>query len=461
MRGDQFAVIGLGRSGVGAAEAVLAAGGHPTVYDQRTDLNPDQILAKERLEAKGVEVVTAWDGRFSPFEYEALIPSPGVPRSHEGIQDVLRAGKPIWSEIELAYRVSDAPIVAVTGTNGKSTTVVLTWLLVAACSPSRLCGNLSGSGYPEETLTEAAVAATEQDVLVAEVSSFQLEWVDAFRPQAAAITNITPDHLDRHPSFEDYQQTKLRLFARQQAEDCAVVNLSEPSLPVDFLLPYVPGGVETRFIGREGSEAARTTFGDSRWILDGYGELARDCLPLFGRHQAVNFAMAWELAMGILGDAANPEAMLAAIKGFRGLAHRMERVAEWRGVTIINNSMCTNPAAVIANAESLPMRQILLMGGSTKGLDFEPLRRYLDRAPHRVILFGPKLPGGLHEQLGPHWPAMERLEDAFALAMQEAQAGEAVVLSPGCASAAPYTHFRERGAAFQEIVASWIKEHHG
>ncbi len=452
----------MGRSGIAVAMAAARRGAKVTLYDEKMVETPAQIEQVEALQAAGVQVVPGWHGRFEEPDFDALVTSPGFKRTHPALVDCTEAGVQILSEVEFAYLISEAPIVGVTGTNGKSTTVVMTWLIAKTCADAVLCGNLSGSGYPELTLTEAADQSTPEQILVAEISSFQLEWVTEFRPDVAAITNITPDHLDRHPNFEDYQLTKLRIFKAQEPGDVAVVNQSDPGLAADRMLDAIPGGVGVTWIGREGSDPTPSSaFGERTLHLSGIGEVALADLPLYGRHNAINAVMAWELATDALGDRANPTAMLDGLRSFKGLSNRMERLGEHQGVTIVNNSMCTNPSAVIANANAIPGVQYVLMGGVTKGLDFSEVQIFFANSPHKIYLFGPKLEHGLHEQLGELGTAYATLEEAFVAAMRAAKDGETVLLSPGCASAPPYANFRERGDAFRDLVARWLREQQG
>ncbi len=462
MTGLKLAVTGMGRSGIGVAKAAARRGAIVTLYDERLVESPEQIEQVEALQAVGVQVVPGWHGRFEEPDFEVLVTSPGFARNHPALRDAERAGVPIWSEVEFAYQISEAPIVAITGTNGKSTTVILTWLMARSCTEAILCGNLSGSGYPELTLTEAAELSTPDQVLIAEVSSFQLEWVHEFAPSVAAITNITPDHLDRHPTFGDYRDTKLRIFAAQAEHDVAVINVSERTLKVEEVLKHIVSGVEVRFIGETGtSESLASSYDAGHLQLSGLGAVALNDLPLYGTHNAVNAVMAWEICGAALGRDKEPRKMLEALKSFHGLENRMERLGVSSGVTIVNNSMCTNPAAVIANSQAIAAKQWILMGGVTKGLDFSPVREYLTTRDHTVVLFGPKLENGLHDQLGTDWRAHITLEEAFKSAMAQAQPGDVVMLSPGCASAPPYANFRERGEAFRALVAEWLKEHQG
>ncbi|HTQ08746.1 MAG TPA: Mur ligase family protein, partial [Fimbriimonadaceae bacterium] len=236
MTGCRIAVYGLGRSGLAVARAALALGATPTVFDSA---RPERMVKQgvvAEAQALGVEMHFGWEGRFDPSEVDLLVPNPGVDSRSSVLRHARQHGIEIASEIEFAYRVLEArelapppqylaPIVAITGTNGKSTTTVMTYLALRECGiDAVLCGNVFGTGYPEITMTEAALNAKAGQVLVAEVSSFQLEWVSRFRAAVAGITNIAPDHLDRYDSFEDYAATKKRIFAGQQPEDYKVVH---------------------------------------------------------------------------------------------------------------------------------------------------------------------------------------------------------------------------------------------
>jgi UDP-N-acetylmuramoylalanine--D-glutamate ligase len=345
--------------------------------------------------------------------------------------------------------------VAITGTNGKSTTTALTWtLLVAAGKKAVLCGNIAGSGYPEVTLTDAALAGG--DVLVAEVSSFQLETVTSFRPFVATITSLAPDHLDRHPSFEDYKQTKLRLFTNMRASDLIVVNSDDTSLTASEF-PEEPRKVKFSPSGLGPNSGFSARLGDELF-LSGH-KIKTASLPLLGEHNVANSMMAWELACCVLGEptADQSDAMLSALLGFKGLANRMEVIGERGGIMVVNNSMCTNPAAVVASSKGLGRRQRLILGGNRKQLDFTSVGEYLGTTEHAAYLFGPDTEG-LNRQLKGAWPAFGSMEDAFIAATADAKAGEAIVLMPGCSSAEPFANFRERGDAFRAMAREWIEQ---
>lgn len=451
IQGRRVAIAGMGRSGLALAKACLRFGGTPTVYDEKPGDEPPIIRAVDELQAMGASAVPGWHGRLDPGDHEVLVASPGFRREHPAIRDMVAGNREVISEVEFAYRIAKAPIVAITGTNGKSTTTVMTWLMFTASGKSAvLCGNIAGSGYDEQTLTEAALDATENDVLVAEVSSYQLEWVREFQPRVATITNVTPDHFDRHPSFEDYYQTKLRLFSQMSTGDIIVANSMESSLPVDELRTKVASDVTFRVFNA--SDSPTRAIGDGQWF--GGIQVDRAEFPLLGEHQWTNAMCAFELASAM--HPAKPEAMIGALRIFRGLNHRMQFLGEKGGIRVVNNSMCTNPAAVVSSSLAIGVHQHLLMGGLTKGLPYADVRRHVETRGHRVYLYGQDT-DILQRQIGPKATVYESLEDAFAAAIHEARPGEVVMLSPGCASAWPYRDFRERGDAFVQIAMEWLR----
>ena len=451
LEGKRVAVAGMAKSGISVARAVVELGGKATVLDQKPADSSAIIQAMDELFAIDVQAVPGWHGRLDPDEFDMLVVSPGFPRDHPAIHDM--AGREVVGEIEFAYRIARDPIVAITGTNGKSTTTVLTWtLLRAAGKDAVLCGNIAGSGYPEVTLTEAAL--TGGDVLIAEVSSFQLETIKTFRPFVAAITTIAPDHLDRHPSFEDYKRCKLRLFENMGAGDTVVVNLDDKSFSREEV-PEGPRKVKFSRIGLGATTGFTARAGDDLFFSG--LKVKAERMPLIGEHNIANAMMAWEMACAVLGEPTEDQAaaMLSALLQFKGLANRMEAVGEKGGVLVVNNSMCTNPAAVVASSSGLKRRQRLILGGNRKQLDFAPVGEYLRGTVHKAYLFGPDTEG-LNRQLQGSWPSFPSMQEAFRAAAGEAEPGDAVVLMPGCASAEPYANFRERGDAFRQMAQEWI-----
>lgn len=453
--GRKVAVAGMGVSGLGLARAVKALGGTPVVFDQKQNDNPAVMSAVDSLDAIGVAAVTGWHGRLDPKEFDLLLVSPGFPRQHPAIRDMQNGGREIWSEVEFAYRVSKAPILAITGTNGKSTTTVMLWtILNGSGSKAILCGNIAGSGYPEQTLTDAAMSASESDFLVAEISSYQLEWVIQFKPLVAAITNITPDHMDRYKEFEDYYNTKLRMFDRMGAGDTVVVNLDEAGLARSIFDKQSSGSAAAVGFSPSGKEQANgvSVREGAHLSLSGMPVEVPN-LPFTGEHNVTNAMMAWEMAARV---ASLDSAALDALMSFSGLANRMEQIGQRDGIVVVNNSMCTNPAAVIASSKGVSRAQHLLMGGVTKNLDFRPVGEYLKGTPHKVYVFGPD-PDRMNEMLGNDWPSYDSMGDAFQAATEAAKAGEAVLLAPGCASAEPYLNFKERGEAFRQMAKDWVE----
>lgn len=505
LEGKRIAIFGLGRSGLAIGRACLKLGAMPSVFDQKSLENLPKRDAYDEAVAEGIEVTLGWDGQLPPG-IDLLVANPAVPKFHPTLQKAVADGVEVISEVEFAYRISKAPIVAITGTNGKSTTTVMTYLcLLAAGEQPVLCGNIFGSGYPELPMTEAALEATEDQILVAEISSFQLEWVVDFEPIAAGITNIWPDHLDRYPGgFEEYAATKQRIFARQTADDYAVVKANDPVV-------VAPGRSRSAYRGRRPSSAATGAGGPTVFTFGATGEHARveeqdlsvfdtkirlEDLPFSEPHNYQNAAMAALLAYSALAwkakhqpesNAAHivheaermaeerrkakrnvysvrssdpeppalPPQIVEGLKLFHGLAHRMERVGDKNGVRIINNSMCTNPDAVIKSAMAVRDPSHLLIGGVNKGLDFAPLRHYLANGRNRAYLFGTDA-ADLNRMLGGNYPQFRTLEEAFRAASAAAVSGEAIMLAPGCASSDQFRDFRERGDVFRQIAKEWL-----
>lgn len=440
--GKRVAVAGMGVSGLAVGRAVKRLGGHAVVLDQQPGDVPRVMAAVDRLQNEEIEAVTGWHGRLDAAEFDLLVVSPGLPRQHPVMADM--AGKVI-GEVEFAYRVAEAPILAITGTNGKSTTTVMLWLMLRGAGvEAALCGNIAGTGYPEQVLTDAAMSTSAEGFLVAEISSAQLETVSSFRPRVGYISNITDDHRDRYPDFEDYRNAKLNLFNRIGEGDVVVLNRD--------------GRTVTEAMVRErAEEAAILSFSTEEAVAGdvlrlGDQDLLISELPFFGRHNLTNALAAWTMASAVVGEDAG---LVDGLLRFRHLDNRMELLGERGGVRVINNSMCTNPEAVVASSRSLEGRQHLLMGGNTKNMDFSPVRDYLAGVEHKVYLFGPD-PGRMNGMIGGAWPSFATLGEAFGAAALAAAPGETVMLAPGCASAEPYRNFRERGDAFRAIAKEWL-----
>ena len=510
VQAKRIAIFGLGRSGLAIGRAALAQGAYPHVYDQKTLENlPKREAYDEAIEA-GIEVTLGWSGVFDKAITDLIVANPAVDRRHPALKQAFEDGIAVISEIEFAYRISKAPIIGITGTNGKSTTTVMTYLCLKACGEEPvLCGNIFGSGFQEIPLTEAAHRSTPEQTLVAEISSFQLEWVAEFKPVSAGITNIWPDHLDRYTGFTEYAATKQKIFDKMDAEDFAVVKANDPEV-------VPPGGKSTGYRPRRSRPASDAvnqrsfptvlTFGAtgeharveelSLRILDQTVKLSD--LPFDEPHNYTNACMAALLTYGALKNRANkdpesnaakliaqaehreyarqragktvydqqpspgpilalPSEVIDGLKSFHGLAHRMEAVGEKDGIRVINNSMCTNPDAVIKSAQSVRDPAHLLMGGVNKGLDFKPLKHYLANNRHKAYLFGSDSKE-LNQMLGGNYPIFDTLEQAFDAATRNAVKGEVIMLAPGCASTDQFRDFRDRGNVFKAIAKEWLRK---
>lgn len=446
--GLRIAVAGMGVSGIAIAKAAQKMGAIPVVLEQRPGDVPSVMKAVDHLQALGIEAITGWPGRLDPEEFDLLVVSPGLPPSHPVIRDM--AGKVI-GEIEFAYQISEAPILAITGTNGKSTTTVMLWLaLKGAGCDAVLCGNIAGSGYPEQTLTDAAMDATTSSVLVAEVSSAQLETVVEFAPCVACITNITSDHMDRYGNLQNYENAKLNLVKKMDSAGMIVLNRDANGIDSNKLLSTGTQAKLAEFDLEIGGPHTRIEEG--RICFSGEWREIRD-LPFLGEHNLINAMTAWEMAVAFCEPNSG---MLRGLLSFEPLSNRMEPMGEKGGVLVINNSMCTNPEAVVASSRGLPGKHHLLMGGKTKDNDFAPLKKYLEITDHIVYIFGPE-PGQFASIIGREPNSFPDMKSAFLAATESAKVGETILLSPGCASAEPYTNFMERGDAFRQIAKEWLE----
>lgn len=453
-----IAVLGLGRSGIAVAKSAKAAGNSVTVYDSASADNPKLSERLAELEKLGIPFVGDFNGPF-PKEVEQIVTSPGVDMRSKLLQEPHKRGVEVISEVEYAYRISKAPIIAITGTNGKSTTTVMTYLaLLEAEQKAVLCGNIYGSGYEEVPLTEAAISATEDQVLVAEISSFQLEWVKDFRPICAGITNISPDHINRYDSFEQYANTKRRIFDRMGTGDTIVANAGDMStFPTNVSLRDRGFGLPSvRFYGNAGADVSCDGTHLKISIMEPLSEL-----PFEGKFNYLNACHASLLAMRYLqvkgwkSATERAAAVLNGLKKFKGLAHRMEPVGERNSIKVINNSMCTNPEAVIASSSALPNHQHLLIGGVKKEYSFEPVYEYLRKKGHSAYLFGKdavEIARELHEDTH----IFDTMEEAFSAAARKAASGDVIMLAPGCASMDQFNDFVHRGEVFKQIAMEWL-----
>jgi UDP-N-acetylmuramoylalanine--D-glutamate ligase len=447
LRDKHVLVVGLGRSGVAAARVCAERGARVTVTDKRDEGELGAALAT--LPADVRRELGGHD-RASFLGADLIVLSPGVPEIPE-LAAARAAGVAITGELELASRFVTAPIVAITGTNGKSTTTTLIGdMMGAGGRPTFVGGNL-GEPLAEALGTPAAQAG---GVCVVEVSSFQLETAKTFHPLVGLLLNVTADHLDRYDGMNGYAAAKARIFAAQTAEDFAVINLDDP------IVVRVSEGIAARRVGfsvtRRLAEGEAGAFIDGDALVvrlpDGAEERYPAALPgLVGRHNQAN-ALAALLAARLAGATA-AEAR-SALLAFRPLAHRMELVADAGGVAYYDDSKGTNVGAVVAALEGFPRPVVLIAGGRDKGGDYAPLVDALRRVGRAAVLIG-EAADKIAAALGSALPAERAptMDAAVAAARRLARPGDAVVLSPACSSFDMFRDYAHRAEAFRTAVA--------
>jgi UDP-N-acetylmuramoylalanine--D-glutamate ligase len=453
LTGKRVLVVGLGRSGMAAARLCVERGARVTVTDRRDAADLGSALTG--LPA-GITTELGQHARDTFVAADLIVLSPGVPELPE-LAAARAAGVAITGELELASRFIDpgATIVAVTGTNGKSTTTTLVGdMLRATGRPTFVGGNL---GRP---LAEAigTSAAGPGGLCVVEASSFQLETVDTFHPRVAALLNVTADHLDRYADIDAYAAAKLRAFANQTGADTAVLNLDDP---------IVDRSTSGLAAARLGFSVARRL--DTGGWIDGDALAVRlpssaaaerypATLPsLVGRHNQAN-ALAALLCARTAG--ATPEHAERALRAFRPLAHRMELVGEASGVTFFDDSKGTNVGAVVAALDGFPRPVVLIAGGRDKGGDYAPLAEALRGVGRAAVVMGEaaeKIAAALAGVVPVERAAT--LPDAVARASRLARAGDAVVLSPACSSFDMFRDYAHRAEVFRAAVAGLTGAH--
>jgi len=444
LEGRRVVVVGLARSGLSAAAFLAARGAHVVATDRKpaADLPPDVGT----LASHGVELELSGHRAETFTAADLVVVSPGVPWDLPELQAARARGVPVMAEIEMAYRFARGTVAAVTGTKGKSTTTAaLGSMLAAAGRDARVGGNI---GRPFTDLLEAQTSDT---VFVLEVSSFQLEGTQTFHPHLAAFLNLSPDHLDRHPSFEAYASAKARIFENQTAGDWAVLNADDP-------------GVLAR---AEAARSQRLTFGaapprgDGAFFEDGEARLRREGrtetlfdrrrLRLPGAHLATDLLAAGAAAR-LLG--APPEAIARAAEGFPGVEHVLERVAEVDGVRYFNDSKATNVDAARKSLEAFAGPLLLIAGGRYKGGDFRELRAPARGRVKAVLAIGEARPL-LIDAFTPVCPVVpcDSMAEAVRGARALAAPGDTVLLAPGCSSFDMFRDYADRGRAFKAEVA--------
>ena len=427
-------MVGLARSGVAAALALRTRGDEV----RGADAGPVAEAEAQRLEAAGVTFAAPADGLQLLSGISTVVKSPGVPASAPVIRAAREAGVPVFGELEIAWRLLPQEFLAVTGSNGKTTSVELLGAMHRAAGREVVVAGNVGTALSSLVGTLPAEAT-----VVCEASSFQLEDAVAFAPEIGVLLNITSDHLDRHGTLEAYRAAKLRLFAAQPASGVAV-------LP-DDLPDRVGGGARRVFFGA--GPRADLAERDGRLWWHG-GELMRvDEIRLPGRHNVEN-AMA--CAAAGLSAGLPADAVVAALRDFAGVAHRLETVAVIDDVTYVNDSKATNVASAAVGISSYPEGVHVILGGRGKGEDYAPLLEPVRRSCRAVYIIGEAAPALGAALAGARVRLREcgDLESAVAAARAAARSGDVVLLSPACASFDQYASFEQRGAHFRELVSA-------
>jgi UDP-N-acetylmuramoylalanine--D-glutamate ligase len=434
-----YLIIGLARSGEAAAIALRARGEEVIGLDAGAPDDPRLRAVAGRLSERGVEVHldASSDALAAVSGAGTLIKSPGVPQNAPPVAAVRARGVPVIGELELAWRLLGNEFVAVTGTNGKTTTTEwIGHIHRTAALPVAVAGNV---GTAASSLVGTLNPGT---TVVCEASSFQLEDTVAFAPEAAVLLNLSPDHLDRHPSYEDYVAAKLRIFANQGNDDIAVA-------PVDVGVEDLGGCARTVLFGDAPQAELAQRAGYLWW--DEQPVIAVEELALPGEHNAQN-AMA--AAAACLARGVDPDAVRTGLRTFQGVAHRLELVARQDGVAYVNDSKATNVASTIVALRAYRGGIHLIAGGRGKQQDFSPLAPLVAERCTAVYLIGEAASELAAALAGTGVPAHDLgdLEHALAAAGNAARAGEVVLLSPACASFDQYPDFEARGEHFRRLV---------
>ena len=446
--GKKVLVIGLARSGQAAVRFLSNQGAKVT----GTDCKKEELLGYEfeRLKDLPVTLITGGYPEVKAGDYDLVIVSPGVPGNIKLIKDAEEYGIPIWSELELAAQFIEEPMIAVTGTNGKTTsTSLIGYIFEKAGINAVVAGNI---GIPLIQEVEQNIRNRDKKYWIVEVSSFQLERIRSFRPRIAVFLNLTPDHLDRHGDTETYGLIKARIFSNQQSGDFAVINLDDPWLSAHRnIIPSRIWGFSASSLPQEGIGVC-----DSRVIYtcDGIKETLCSIseIRLPGPHNLEN-ALAASAASLLAGI--NKDIVAGALRTFPGVPHRLEEVRSVNGVRYINDSKGTNPEAVIKALASFTEPVILIAGGQHKGSDLGELVRKIKEKVKALILLGEAAPlfHKAAEDAGYNriWD-VSSLPAAVKLAHKIAQPGDIVLLSPGCASWDMFRDYEERGELFRAEV---------
>ena len=448
--GKKALVCGMARSGIAAAKLLNRLGARVTLQDmkKREEISAD-VLA---LEGEGIVLYTGANPDEIACAQDLIVLSPGIPCDLPFIAAAENAGIEVISEVELAYRLTPCPITAITGTNGKTTTTTLTGeIMNTAYSGTAVVGNI-GVPYSEEV-----ERLTEKDWVVAEISSFQMEKAKEFHPHISAVLNITPDHLNRHKTMDVYIAMKERVFAKQTAEDFCILNhgdaacrkMADKTAAKVFFFDSSETLAEGIYLDGDAIEV--------RWGAINETLIHVDELQILGVHNYENVMAA--AAMGICAGIAL-DTIRTVLKGFAGVAHRIEYVATVDGVDYYNDSKGTNVDASIRAVLAMKKPIVLIGGGYDKGSSFDEWTKLFPGRVKHLVLIGvtaPKVRASAEKFGFTAISDCETFEEAVDLCREKAEDGDCVLLSPACASWGMFDNYEQRGDMFKEQVRGYLK----
>ncbi len=444
LRGMRVLVVGLARTGVATALFCASHNAVVTATETRTETELGNVPAQ--LREAGVTLELGGHTEKTFLAQDLIVPSPGVPADYPFLLKARAKRITIWSEIELAYRFLEGKLIGITGSNGKTTTATLIHhILQSAGLPALLAGNV---GTPLISLVDTLKS---DSISVVELSSFQLELIEKFRPDISVFLNLTPDHLDRHKTLENYAAAKARIFENQTELDAAVLNADDAAMA-----KYAPKKPQAFSFSRMQKVTQGAYLrGDDILIVRGEKEefvMKRAEIPLPGAHNLEN-VLAAVVAARLAGVPA--AAIAQGIKNFAGVEHRLEFVAEIAGVRYYNDSKATNVDATLKALDAFPGRILIILGGKDKGSDYTPLQTLLREKAVLALLIGAAAEK-IEQQIAGSI-AIERsetLERAVETASHAARPGDIVLLAPACASFDQFENYEHRGRVFKNLVAA-------
>ena len=452
LKGKQVLVFGTGISGIGAARLLSDHHAHIILFDGNTKVNEQEV--RDKLpECPELEIILGDLGEEQIGRLDLAVLSPGVPCDLPLVERIRSAGVPIWGEIELAFQCGKGDVLAITGTNGKTTSTSLLGEIMKSCRPEvHVVGNI-GFSY-----TEAARTMTEKAVTVAEISSFQLETIQTFSPRVSAITNITPDHLNRHHTMEEYIRVKECITKFQKPQDTCVLNYEDPvlrkfgeDLPIHVLWFSSARRLERGLYLEDGKI----------WYAQESGCQVLcevDKLNLLGLHNYENVmtAAGMAIAYGVSIEEIRP-----VLYAFQAVEHRIEYVAEIDGVAYYNDSKGTNPDAAIKGIQAMNRPTVLIGGGYDKDSSYEEWINAFDGKVTWLVLIGQtreKIAQAARQCGFTNIVFADSLEEAVNICSEKARPGDAVLLSPACASWGMFKNYEERGRQFKALVLARRKQ---